>query len=125
MSHKFLLRSGAIRMFMAGAYIYLPLGFRVLEKIQGIIRQEMNSCGASELLLPALHPLELWQKTGRDKDLGEVMFKFTDRRGRKLSLGPTHEEVITDLVKNQVSSYRQLPLVLYQIQTKFRDEIRP
>ena len=125
LSHKFLLRSGAIRMFMAGAYIYLPLGFRVLEKIQGIIRQEMNSCGASELLLPALHPLELWQKTGRDKDLGEVMFKFTDRRGRKLSLGPTHEEVITDLVKSQVSSYRQLPLVLYQIQTKFRDEIRP
>lgn len=125
LSHKFLLRSGAIRMLMAGAYVYLPLGLKVLENIQGIIRQEMNSCGASELLLPALHPLELWQKTGRDKDLGEVMFKFTDRRGRKLALGPTHEEVITELVKGQVSSYRQLPLVLYQIQTKFRDEIRP
>ncbi|TAM39709.1 proline--tRNA ligase [bacterium] len=125
LSHKFLLRSGAMRMLMAGAYIYLPLGLKVLENIQGIIRQEMNSCGASELLLPALHPLELWQKTGRDKDLGEVMFKFTDRRGRKLALGPTHEEVITELVKGQVSSYRQLPLVLYQIQTKFRDEIRP
>ncbi|PIQ87131.1 MAG: proline--tRNA ligase [Candidatus Omnitrophica bacterium CG11_big_fil_rev_8_21_14_0_20_43_6] len=85
----------------------------------------MNACGASELLLPALHPLELWQKTGRDKDLGEVMFKFKDRRERDLALGPTHEEVITDLVKNNLSSYRQLPLVLYQIQTKFRDEIRP
>jgi len=125
LSHQLLLRSGAMRMLMAGAYIYLPLGLKVLENIQGIIRQEMNSCGASELLLPALHPLELWQKTGRDKDLGDVMFKFADRRGRKLALGPTHEEVITELVKGQVSSYRQLPLVLYQIQTKFRDEIRP
>ncbi len=124
-SHQFLLRAGAVRMLMAGTYTYLPLGLRVLEKIQEIIRQEMNACGASELLLPALHPLELWQKTGRDKDLGEVMFKFKDRRGRELALGPTHEEVITDLVKNYVSSYRQLPLVLYQIQTKFRDEIRP
>lgn len=125
LSHQLLLRAGFVRMLMAGAYTYLPMGLRVLEKIQGIIRQEMNSCGASELLLPALHPLELWQKTGRDKDLGEVMFKFQDRRGRDLSLGPTHEEIITDLVKNNLSSYRQLPLVLYQIQTKFRDEIRP
>ena len=124
-SHKLLLRSGLVRMLMAGAYTYLPLGLRVLKNIQEVIRQEMNSCGANELLLPALHPLELWQRTGRDKDLGEVMFKFLDRRGRKLSLGPTHEEVITDLVRSQVSSYRQLPLVLYQIQTKFRDEIRP
>ncbi|MCX5694057.1 MAG: proline--tRNA ligase, partial [Candidatus Omnitrophica bacterium] len=125
LSHQLLLRAGFVRMLMAGAYTYLPMGLRVLEKIQGIIRQEMNACGASELLLPALHPLELWQKTGRDKDLGEVMFKFKDRRGRELSLGPTHEEIITDLVKNNLSSYRQLPLVLYQIQTKFRDEIRP
>ncbi len=125
LSHQLLLRAGFIRMLMAGAYTYLPLGLKVLEKIQGIIRQEMNACGASELLLPALHPLELWQKTGRDKDLGEVMLKLKDRRGRNLALGPTHEEVITDLVKNNISSYRQLPLVLYQIQTKFRDEIRP
>ncbi|MDP2927788.1 MAG: proline--tRNA ligase [Candidatus Omnitrophota bacterium] len=125
LSHQLLLRAGFVRMLMAGAYTYLPMGLRVLEKIQGIIRQEMNACGASELLLPALHPLELWQKTGRDKDLGEVMFKFQDRRGRDLSLGPTHEEIITDLIKNNFSSYRQLPLVLYQIQTKFRDEIRP
>jgi prolyl-tRNA synthetase len=125
LSHQLLLRAGFVRMLMAGAYTYLPLGLRVLEKIQRIIRQEMNACGASELLLPALHPLELWQKTGRDQDLGEVMFKFKDRRGRDVSLGPTHEEVITDLVKNNIVSYRQLPLVLYQIQTKFRDEIRP
>ena len=124
-SHKFLLRAGFVRMLMAGVYSYLPLGLKVLENIQEIIREEMNACGASELLLAALQPLELWQKTGRDKDLGEVMFKFVDRRQRKLSLGPTHEEVITDLIKSQVTSYRQLPLVLYQIQTKFRDEIRP
>ena len=125
LSHKLLLRAGLARMLMAGAYSYLPLGLRVLKNIQKIIRQEMDATGASELLLPALQPLELWQKTGRDKDIGEVMFKFVDRRGRNVVLGPTHEEIITDLVKGQVSSYRQLPLVLYQIQTKFRDEIRP
>jgi prolyl-tRNA synthetase len=124
-SHKLLLRAGLVRMLMAGVYSYLPLGLMVLENIQEIIRQEMNACGASELLLPALQPLELWQKTGRDKDLGQVMFGFIDRRGRNVCLGPTHEEAITDLVRSQVSSYRQLPLVLYQIQTKFRDEIRP
>lgn len=124
-SHKLLLRAGLVRMLMAGAYTYLPLGLRVLNNIENIIREEMNSCSAAELLLPALQPLELWQKTGRDKDIGEVMIKFTDRRGRKLCLGPTHEETITDLVRNHVSSYKQLPLVLYQIQTKFRDEIRP
>lgn len=125
MSHKLLLRAGLVRMLMAGAYSYLPLGLRVLNNIQEIIRQEMAKAGASELLLPALQPLELWQRTGRDKDIGEVMIKFTDRRGRKVCLGPTHEEIITDLVKDYVSSYKQLPLVLYQIQTKFRDEIRP
>ncbi|MFA5145429.1 MAG: proline--tRNA ligase [Candidatus Omnitrophota bacterium] len=124
-SHKLLLRSGLVRMLMAGAYSYLPLGLKVLSNIQKIIRQEMDSCGAQELLLPALHPMELWQRSGRDKDIADVMFKFTDRRGRNLSLGPTHEEVITDLVRSNVSSYKQLPLVLYQIQTKFRDEIRP
>ncbi len=124
-SHKLLLRAGLVRMLMAGSYSYLPLGLKVLENIQSIIRQEMNSCAAAELLLSALQPLELWQRTGRDKDLGEVMFKITDRRGRKICLGPTHEEAITDLVRSHVSSYKQLPLVLYQIQTKFRDEIRP
>ncbi|MCX5711155.1 MAG: proline--tRNA ligase [Candidatus Omnitrophica bacterium] len=124
-SHQLLLRSGSVRMLMAGAYSYLPLGLRVLNNIKGVIREEMNAAGGAELLLPALQPLELWLKTGRDKDIGEVMFRFEDRRGRKVCLGPTHEEVITDLIKNNVSSYRQLPVILYQIQTKFRDEIRP
>ena len=123
--HQLLLRTGLIRMLMAGSYSYLPLGFKVLSNVEKIIREEMNAAGASELLLPALQPLELWQRTGRDKDIGEVMFKFEDRRGRNICLGPTHEEIITELVKNHVSSYRQLPVVLYQIQTKFRDEIRP
>jgi prolyl-tRNA synthetase len=124
-SHQLLLRAGLIRMLMGGAYTYLPVGLRVLNNIEKIIRQEMESCGASELLLPALQPLELWLKTGRDQDLGETMIRFTDRRGRKICLGPTHEEVITALIKDHLSSYRQLPLVLYQIQTKFRDEFRP
>jgi len=125
LSHRLLLRAGLVRMLFAGAYTYLPCGLKVLDNIENIIRQEMNSCGASELLMPALQPLEIWQRTGRDKDIGEVMIKFVDRRGRKVCLGPTHEEIITDLVKNHVSSYKQLPMVLYQIQTKFRDEIRP
>ncbi len=124
-SHQLMLRAGLVRMLMAGVYTYLPLGLKVLNNIEDIIRQEMESAGAIELLLPALQPLELWSKTERDKLLGEVMIKFTDRRGRNVCLGPTHEEVVTDLVKNHVSSYRQLPLILYQIQTKFRDEIRP
>jgi len=124
-SHQLMLRAGLIRMLMSGVYSYLPLGVRVLNNIQKIIRSEINACGASEVLLPALQPQELWVKSNRDKDMGEVMVRFTDRRGRKVCLGPTHEEIITDLVKNHVSSYRQLPLVLYQIQTKFRDEIRP
>lgn len=125
LSHQLMLRAGLIRMLLAGVYSYLPLGLKVLNNIEEIIRREMDACGASELLLPALQPLELWQKSGRDKDIGDVMIRFTDRRGRKIILGPTHEEVITDLVKGYVSSYKQLPLVLYQIQTKFRDEIRP
>jgi len=124
-SHQLLLRAGLIHMLMSGVYSYLPLGFKVLSNIEKIIRQELDSCSACELLLPALQPMEFWQKTGRDKDLGEVMIKFVDRRGRKICLGPTHEEIITELVKNHVSSYKQLPLTLYQIQTKFRDEIRP
>lgn len=124
-SQKLLLRSGLIRMLMAGVYSYLPLGWRVLDNITRIIRQEMDNSGAAQVLLPALQPQELWQKSGRDKDMGEVMIRFTDRKGRKICLGPTHEEVVTELVKSHISSYKQLPLVLYQIQTKFRDEIRP
>ncbi|MFH1888681.1 MAG: proline--tRNA ligase [Candidatus Omnitrophota bacterium] len=124
-SQQLMLRAGLVRMLMAGVYSYLPLGLRVLNNIQGIIRQEMNASGASELLLPALQPLELWLKSGRDKDIAEVMLRFTDRKKRNVCLGPTHEEVITELVKSHVVSYKQLPLLLYQIQTKFRDEIRP
>jgi prolyl-tRNA synthetase len=124
-SHKLMLRAGLIRMLVAGVYTYLPLGLEVLDNIQKIIREEMNATSASELLLPALQPQDLWVKSGRDKDIGEVMIKFVDRRGRRMCLGPTHEEVITELVKNNISSYKQLPLILYQIQTKFRDEIRP
>lgn len=124
-SHQLMLRSSMVRMLFAGVYSYLPLGYRVLSKIEAIVRDEMNNAGAQELLLPGLQPLELWQKTGRDEVMGETMFRFVDRRGRKLVLGPTHEEAITDLVANFVKSYRDLPFVLYQIQTKYRDELRP
>lgn len=124
-SHQLMLRAGLVKMLIAGAYTYLPLGLKVLNNINKIIRQEMLACGANELLLPALQPLDLWMKTGRDKTVGDVMIRFIDRRGRNLCLGPTHEEVITDLVRNYISSYKQMPLILYQIQTKFRDEIRP
>jgi len=124
-SHKLLLRAALVRMLTAGVYCYLPLGLKVLDKIKAIIREELNSIGAQELLLSCLQPLELWKKTGRDKDMAQTMIRFMDRRGREMCLGPTHEEVITDLVSKHISSYRQLPLVLYQIQTKFRDEIRP
>ncbi|MCU0650869.1 MAG: proline--tRNA ligase [Candidatus Omnitrophica bacterium] len=124
-SHQLMLRAGLIRMLMAGVYSYLPLGLRVLKNIEEVVRREMNAAGAHELLLPALQPIELWQKTGRDKTIADVMIRFTDRRGRNVCLGPTHEEIITDLASNHISSYKQLPLTLYQIQTKFRDEIRP
>ena len=123
--HQLMLRAGLMRPLISGVYSYLPLGFRVLERIENIIRQEMNSCGAQELLLSVLQPEEMWSKSGRNKEIAEVMLRFNDRRGRKLCLGPTHEEVITELVKQNVFSYRQLPLILYQIQVKFRDEIRP
>ena len=124
-SHKLMVRAGLIRKLAAGAYSYLPLGFRVISKVQNIIREEMIREGFDEILLPALQPMELWQKTGRDKDLNDVMIKFKDRHGKTLCLGPTHEEVITTLVAGNVSSYKDLPKMLFQIQTKFRDEIRP
>jgi len=124
-SHKLMLRAGIVRMLIAGVYAYLPLGLRCLNNIENIIREEMDATGAQELLLPVLQPLDLWVRTGRDKQIGEVMFRITDRRGRKVSLGPTHEEVITEIAKGFVSSYKHLPFTLYQIQTKFRDEIRP
>ncbi len=124
-SHKLMLRAGLVRMLISGVYLYLPLGLRVLRNIEKIIRQEMDNAGASEVLLSALQPIELWQQTNRDELIGDVMIRFTDRRGRRLSLGPTHEEIITFLVKQDLRSYRDLPIILYQIQTKFRDELRP
>jgi len=124
-SHKLMLRTSMIKMLISGVYSYLPFGLRVLDNINRIIREEMNSTGAQELLLPAIQPVELWQKTARDEQIGEVMIRFKDRRGRSLCLGPTHEEVITDLVSRYIQSYRDLPVTLYQIQTKYRDELRP
>jgi len=114
-----------INQVAAGIYSYLPLAWRVLKKIEGIIRDEMNKAGGQELTLPVLQPLELWQETGRDQAFGKILFTLTDRRDRKLALGTTHEEVVTQLVSHHVQSYRDLPLLLYQIQTKFRDEPRP
>src|SRR3989338_2652883 len=124
-SHKFLLKGNFLFMVSSGIYSYLPLGWKVLDKINNLIRKHMNASGAEELFMSALQPIEIWQKTGRDKDLAEVMFTFNDRKGRKFCLGPTHEEEITEIVKRSVSSYKQLPVILYQIQTKFRDEPRP
>ncbi len=124
-SHKLMIRAGLIRKLASGLYSYLPLGLRVLKKVESIIREEMDKAGAQEVLLPALQPAELWHKSGRYNDLGEDMLKFIDRHKKEMVLGPTHEEVITELVKNEARSYKQLPLILYQIQTKFRDEVRP
>ncbi|MBI4335181.1 MAG: proline--tRNA ligase, partial [Candidatus Omnitrophica bacterium] len=124
-SHILMVRAGLIRKLTAGAYSYLPLGLRVLDKIQRIIREELNKKGAQELLLPALQPPELWRQTGRYELLGEVLIKFTDRHKKECVLGPTHEEVVTALVADEVKSYKQLPIILYQVQTKFRDEPRP
>ncbi len=124
-SHQLMLRAGLVRMLVSGVYSYLPLGLRVLNNICRVVRREMEKAGAAELLLPALQPVDLWARSGREKDISDIMIRFVDRRGRNICLGPTHEEVITDLVRSNVNSYRQLPVVLYQIQTKYRDEIRP
>jgi len=124
-SHRLLVRAGMISQVAAGVYSYLPLAWRALKKIEDIIRDEMNKAGGQELTLPVLQPLELWQESGRDRAFGRALFTLTDRRERSLALGPTHEEIITQLVSHHVQSYRDLPLLLYQIQTKFRDEPRP
>jgi len=124
-SHQLLLRAGMIRQLTAGVYSYLPLAWRVLRKIEDIIRDEMNKAGGQELSLPVLQPIELWQKTGRDLAFGKGLFTVSDRKEHTLALGPTHEEVITELINQNVQSYRDLPQLLYQIQTKFRDEPRP
>jgi len=124
-SHNLMLRAGMIRKLAAGIYSFLPLGLRVLQKIETIVREEMEHSGAQEVLLPVVMPAELWQETGRWNYYGKELLRFKDRHDRNFCMGPTHEEAITDLVRNNVNSYRQLPLNLFQIQTKFRDEIRP
>ncbi len=124
-SQQLLVRAGFIRKNAAGLYHYLPLGKRVLDKIEAIVREEMDAAGCQELLMPILQPAELWLETGRWNAYGEEMFKVTDRHERQFCLGPTHEEIVTDLVRGEVNSYRQLPLRLYQIQNKYRDEKRP
>jgi len=124
-SHQLLLKAGMVRKVAAGIYTYLPLGYRVIEKIMKIIREEMNKAGGQELLLPIVQPAEIWKESGRWDVYGEEMFRLKDRHGRDFCLGPTHEEIITILVRSEVSSYKQLPLLLYQIQNKYRDEKRP
>lgn len=124
-SHKLLLRAGMVRRLTSGLYIYLPLGLRVINKIARTVREEMEKAGFRELLMPMVQPGDLWKETGRWEHYGKELLRFKDRNEREYCLGPTHEEVITDLVRGEVRSYRQLPVRLYQVQTKFRDEIRP
>ena len=124
-SHQWMLRAGYIQQVASGAYSYLPLGHRVLQRVMKIIRQEMDAAGGVEVFMPALQPVEWWEQTGRRTAYGKNLFVVTDRHGREQALGPTHEEVTTHLVRNSITSYRQLPITLYQIQTKFRDEFRP
>ena len=124
-SHKLMIRAGLIRRITAGAYAYLPLGTLVLNKVINIVREEMNRAGAIEVFLPALQPLNLLEESGRLNVFGDDLITFEDRHGKTTALGPTHEEIITDIVGNEINSYRQLPITLYQIQTKFRDETRP
>ncbi len=124
-SHQYLVRSGMINQLTSGIYSYLPLGLRVLNKIENIIREESDKAGGQEVLLPVLHPVEIWQKGGREANFGDVLFRLKDRRGRDMVLGPTHEEIITDLIGRTVQSYRDLPQMPYQLHTKLRDEPRP
>lgn len=124
-SHLLMLRAGFIRQVGAGVYDFLPLGMRVLQKVSQIVREEMDAAGASEMLMPAIVPIELYAGTKRDVDYGDLLFTLTDRHGRKAALGPTHEETVTEMAKGSITSYKQLPLNVYQIQTKFRDEFRP
>ena len=124
-SHQLMIRAGLIRKLAAGLYSWLPLGLRVLRKVEKITREEMEKAGALEVLMPALQPAELWQETGRWEQYGPELARLKDRHDRDFCLGPTHEEIITDLARNEIKSYKQLPITYYQIQTKFRDEIRP
>ena len=124
-SHQLMLRSGMIRKVASGIYNWLPLGLIVLKKIENVVREELNNIGAQEIFMPMVQPKELWDESNRWGKFGPELLRIKDRHDRDFCLGPTHEEVITDLVKNNINSYKSLPLTLYQIQTKFRDEIRP
>ncbi|WP_455427018.1 proline--tRNA ligase [Dryocola sp. LX212] len=124
-SHQLMLRAGMIRKLASGLYTWLPTGLRVLKKVENIVREEMNNAGAIELCMPVVQPADLWQESGRWEQYGPELLRFVDRGDRPFVLGPTHEEVITDLIRNELSSYKQLPLNFFQIQTKFRDEVRP
>ena len=124
-SHQLMLRAGMIRKLASGLYTWLPMGLRVLRKVENVVREEMNAAGALEVLMPAIQPAELWQESGRWVQYGPELLRVKDRHDREFCVGPTHEEVITDLARNELNSYKQLPINLYQIQTKFRDEIRP
>ena len=124
-SHRLLLRAGMIRKTAAGLYSYLPLAWRSIRKIEAVIRDEMEGIGAQEMMVPILTPAELWHESGRWDAYGPELMRISDRHGREFALGPTHEETFTDLVKNELRSYKQLPCTLYQIQDKFRDEMRP
>lgn len=124
-SHKLLLRAGMIKKLASGIYTYLPLGLKALKKVEKIVREEMNRAGAQEIFMPVLQPAELWKESGRWDVMGAEMMRINDRHSREFALGPTHEEVITDIIRNDISSYKALPINLYQIQTKFRDERRP
>ncbi|SER15873.1 prolyl-tRNA synthetase [Pseudomonas cuatrocienegasensis] len=124
-SHQLMLRAGMIRKLASGLYTWLPLGLRVLRNVEKVVREEMNAAGALEVLMPGIQPAELWQESGRWEQYGPELLRMKDRHGREFCAGPTHEEVITDLARNELNSYKQLPINLYQIQTKFRDEIRP
>ena len=124
-SHQLMLRAGLIRKLASGLYTWLPLGLRVMRKVENIVREEMNNSGAMEVLMPAIQPSELWQESGRWEQYGPELLRLKDRHGREFCFGPTHEEIITELARNTLSSYKQLPITYYQIQTKFRDEIRP
>src|SRR6202453_3744693 len=124
-SHKLMVRAGMIRRVAGGIYNYLPIGLRSIRKVEAIVREEMNRAGGIELLMPAVQPAELWQESGRWEKYGPELLRFKDRKQTDCVIGPTHEEVVTDIARNQIKSYRQMPVNFYQIQTKFRDEIRP
>ena len=124
-SHQLMLRAGLIRKLASGLYTWLPLGLRVMRRVENIIREEMDNCGALEVLMPAVQPSELWQESGRWEQYGPELLRLKDRHDREFCFGPTHEEIITDLARKELSSYKQLPITYYQIQTKFRDEVRP